>query len=197
MFTRLLLIAGLLAAPACFASQLYTLTGTFSSGAPDTELLTPSVAFSASFSLNDPPAVYNFSSNQTGVSVALTYVLDGSTLSTYSPIATLWTSGAGGGFSLVFFESNGINRVRLDMSGPQMFTGPTNAPTGLVLPIEFTNTSGSWSYHNLDGSIITGGSFSNASVNTVPEPSTVLMLICGAGVLVARRRWRGILTNRV
>jgi len=185
MLKNFSLIAGLLVAPLCFASQIYTLTGTFSSGAPDTELLTPSVPFSASFSLVDPPVPNNWSSNLSMISVSVSYVLDSSTLATYTPDATLWTAGAGGGFSLIFWESNGINRIRLDMAGPQMFTGPTNAPTGLVIPITFANTTGSWSYHNLDGTIITSGNFSSAAVNTVPEPSAAALMTCG----VAAQAW--------
>ncbi len=185
MLKSISIIAVLLVAPKCFASQIYTLNGTFSSGAPDTELLTPSVQFSASFSLVDPPVPFSWSSNQSRVSVSVSYILDGSTLTAFNPEATLWTTGAGGGFSLIFWESNNINRIRLNMSGPQLFAGPTSAPTGLVIPITFANTTGSWSYHNLDGSIISSGNFSDANVNTVPEPSAAALMICG----IATQAW--------
>ena len=169
-----------------FGTVIYNLSGTYSASAPDTELLTPGVPFSATFSVAEPAIPYNFSSNQTNLSVGLTYVLNGSTLATYSPGVTLWTTAAGGGLSLIFWESNGINRIRLDMHGPQMFTGPTSAP--VLLPSVSIANQGTWSYQNLT-SIITAGQYSNGSLSSTPEPATGALIACGLGLCwIGRRR---------
>jgi hypothetical protein len=130
----------------------------------------------------EPVIVNNFSSNQALVNVAVSYVLDGVSVTTSSTRISMWTSGAGGGLSTDFSESTG-KRLRLDMSGPQLFSGPTNAPV-LVTPQTVTNP-GSWSYHNSNGTIITAGSYSDGLLTTTPEPGT--MVLAGAGVLAMLR----------
>jgi hypothetical protein len=169
------------------AGMIYTLTGTLSSNAPDTDLLTPNAPFSAVFTIAEPTAPYNWSSNQSNLNVGLTYQLSGSPLTTFLPGVTLWTSGAGGGYSLIFLDSNG-NRIGLHMSGPQMFTGSTDAP--VLVPVTFTATSGTWAYYNPDGSIITSGPFTNAQFSSVPEPSSLSLFAAAivAGVAFRRRQ---------
>ena len=73
------------------------------------------------------------------------------------------------------------------MGGPVMFTGSTNAPE-LVLRYSSTVTAVSWSYHNPDGSIITAGGLTNASITTTPEPATTVLVASGLRLCLFRLR---------
>lgn len=141
--------------------------GTFDNGANDTELITPGKSFTGTVTVNPPLTSTQFTSILSVVSATMTYVLDGTPLVGYSPQFTMWTFG---GFSLVFYESNLVNRVRIDYGGPAMFTGPTSAPV-LVLPWEAN--SGSWSYAAPNGSLIDNGSLTGAIATSAPEPASL------------------------
>src|SRR4051794_25185045 len=100
MIRKLAFLGFVLSGNLAFGTAIYTLSGTFSGSTIDTELLTPGAPFSTTFSIDEPAAPYNWSSNQTNLAVNLSYVLDGTALTTFFPGVTMWTSGAGGGFSL-------------------------------------------------------------------------------------------------
>lgn len=85
MFKAIVLFLSFACANQAFGTAIYDFSGTFSAGAADTELITPSAPFSAQISIPEPTAASNRSADQTIINVGLTYVLDGLALTTYPP----------------------------------------------------------------------------------------------------------------
>lgn len=178
---RILAATALVAASSLASTVSYSFAGTFDGGANDTELITPSKSFSGTFTVTEPVFSSPFTSNQANTDVTMTYILDGAVMTAYSPRLTLWTFG---GFALIFYESDLINRVRLNYGGPVMFTGPTSAPV-LSLPWALGNGGGSWSYASPSGTLIDNGTLTGVSATSAPEPASFALLGSGLGIYFA------------
>lgn len=160
----------------CSASSLYfTGTGTFSATDTPETAVTPGDTFSFSFVVPSNPVTNSTNSTTLSFDVTplfFTYKLNGTTVNIGQPTAiTFDTSANGGGLTL-----NLPNNTEFILSSSQYFTGTTAAP--VFSPTSFPSET----FLFLDNSNVDPGA-ATASLTLTPEPSSLLLLCGGLGLL--------------
>lgn len=178
MFKTPLWLLSLTAIGMCSAGPIFvTGTGTFSAAdTPDT-FVTPGDTFALSFYVPSNPVIppSGFTSVSFDVPVAgFTYRLNGVTDSVPQPTElTFYTAADGGGFQVDFGPS-----TEFLFSGSQMFSGTTAAPIFSV------GSFPAQSFLFLDNNNVDTNS-ATVALTSAPEPSSILLLLCGAIGLLA------------
>jgi len=133
--------------------------------------------------LSGPAASFNFTANSSPSPVdalASGFRLNGIDVNfggtTSSEDLTFWDSSIGGGFS-----GNQGFVLMFNLFGPQLFTGPYDAPTFLT---------GSFDLHSQGTAGPLAGTLTISAVSGVPEPATWTLMLVGFGAigLTTRRR---------
>lgn len=173
--------------PAHAETISYTDSGTFSSSTAASAFSGPSETWAFSFQADINPTALAFGNG--GVSFAFSdfsYFLDGSSVAITPSFIRFFSASNGGGFLICF---NGTSAATCtDALGtasfgwPQMYTGPTSAPT--LLPGAFTTD-----FAALVNSTVDSQADTTVVATAVPEPSTLLLLAPPVLALAGRRRY--------
>jgi hypothetical protein len=170
--TLVLSVLSLAACGLCSASQLYVnATGTFSSTDTADTFVIPGDSFSLQFVV--PNATTTNATNSTMLSFDVpvtnfTYKLNGSLVNVGQPSEiTFYTAADGGGVEVDFGPS-----TEFLFSSSQIFAGATSSPTFAA------GTFTSQSFLFLDSNNVDSNS-ATLTVSPTPEPSSILLMLCG------------------
>lgn len=186
-----------LAAPAFAGTITYSVVGTYSAGMSTNTLdghpfTAPSAPWTLTFTVDQNPAPLSVGAFSFTVPFSgLTYTLNGSDTGLSSSVSSIAFYPLAN-FGMFDVNFTGVNNY-FGFTGPQMFTGTLAAPTMLTGSFLDNNSGGS----STDGVFLNGtnleslnGAVATGTLNAVPEPSTVVMLLGGALALAALRRRR-------
>jgi hypothetical protein len=177
---RLLLVLAL----SCFASiaahadtTSYTISGTFTASTPSTAFSGPSEPWASSFQVDSNPIPTEFGNGGFDLPFSnFSYSLNGLPVAIAPTFIRFFTASNGGGFGICFNGTTvancteGLGNVTF---GPQLYTGQNSAPT---------LSTGAFTFDQ--GNI-------TVQANTIPEPSTLVMLATALmGLAWLRLYWR-------
>ena len=175
-------------APAHADTISYSASGAFSPSTASSAFSGPGETWSFSFHADTNPTIFEFGNGGFNFAFSnFSYSLNGSAVAIIPTFIRFFSGGNGGGFAICFNGTTAQNCTdALGFTfGPQMYTGPTSAPT--LIPGPFTS----------DLAVVvnsTAFDVGNTTVQTTvtPEPSTLLTLAAGLLALGVRRRlyWR-------
>jgi hypothetical protein len=164
------------------SSSLYVSTsGVFSSSDTADALVSPNKQFTLQFVVDSNPTPLNGTVTSLGFDVPIigfSYSLNGILIAATPSEIRFSTLANGGLFDVIF--GSGLNAAEFSFAGGQMFSGSTSTP---VLSVN-TYSISSWTYSDpLNYDIQTPASLSVA-VTATPEPSCLLLFLCGGFALL-------------
>lgn len=190
---RLLLVALALCVPAHSAIISYTDNGTFTSSTPNTPFSGPSETWAFAFQTDTHPMVLDSASEAFGFfdfAVSnFSYSLNGSPVAITPTFIRFGSSPDNGGWLMCFHGTTALCNAGLSTlgAGPQMFSGNTSAPT--LIPGAFTSDIFDV-FVNMTSLFTQPNTTVVATLATVPEPTTLLMVAASLALLGGRRLYR-------
>ena len=186
MLKRLLTLFALCWVTAHAAIISYSDSGTFTAATPSTPFTGPSATWSFAFQADTHPTVLE--SDAVSLDFAFSnfnYVLNGSPVAITPTFIRFGSATLGGGWLMCFNGTTVLCNAGFSTlgAGPQMFTGPTSAPT--LIPGAFTSDIFDVFINH---TLLYSQPNTTVLATVVPEPSTLLMLAAGLLVL-AGGRW--------
>jgi hypothetical protein len=164
-------------------------------------LLAPNVSFEFTFSLDDQPVPVAYDTGYFELApVGLTYSLDGTPVGGIVMNYIRFFPGDPDGLGMLGINfSVGSDTGDFYLTGPQLYSGNTSAPTMLSSAIAFLADGGAITFYGEDEIYLGQGQMINAYVDAtlvpdgpgdVPEPATVSLLLAAALPLALRLRAR-------
>jgi hypothetical protein len=162
------------------ASSLYiSASGTFSASDSADTYVAPGKAFNFNFVVNSNPTPLNGSSLGFDVPVIqFSYTLNGAPVNV-TPSEIRFNTLANGGLFDVTFGS-GLNAAEFDFQGSQLFSGTTTSPTFSANSFAVS----SWTFSDPANFDLETPTSLSVQATPTPEPSSVLLLLCGGIALL-------------
>jgi len=173
----ILLVVAFCSLPAHADTISYSDSGTFSTSTASSAFTGPGETWAFSFQADSNPTVLEFGNGGFNFSFSnFSYSLNGSTVAITPSFIRFFSPGNGGGFEICFAGTtvqNCTDGLGSTGFGPPMYTGTTSSPT--LAP----GTYGPYGLGFLVNSVAYSQADTSVAANSVPEPSTLLMLAMG------------------